>query len=208
MKTLIPLIFLLLVNARGIAQSFEAQQLLLDVEKLAQLKDILKDLQDGYKILDAGYSAIRDISKGSFDLHKAFLDGLLAVNPAIRSYKRVADIIGMQAKLVTNYKTAWGRFQQDKHLTPAELALLGTVYGRLFDQSLKDLDVLISLLTDGALRASDAERLQEIDGIYGGMVQKTIFLDRLNSSTAILSQQRASDQNDYQMLKSLYGINP
>ena len=36
----------------------------------------LKDMKEGYEIVSKGYSTIRDISKGSFNLHEAFLDGL------------------------------------------------------------------------------------------------------------------------------------
>ena len=34
--------------------------------------------------------------QGNFNLHKAFLDGLMMVSPAVKKYKRVADIITLQ----------------------------------------------------------------------------------------------------------------
>ena len=46
------------------AQSAEAQQLLLNVEKLSQLKSILKNMYKGYEVVSKGYNAIQDISKG------------------------------------------------------------------------------------------------------------------------------------------------
>src|ERR1044072_6034317 len=96
------------------AQSAEAEQLLLDWEKLAQFKKILQNMYDGYKILYKGYSAVKDISKGSFDLHKNFLDALLEVSPAVKKYKRIADIIACQARIVKEYKSAFEQFREDK----------------------------------------------------------------------------------------------
>jgi hypothetical protein len=65
------LIILLLISKIAIAQSDEAKQLLLNVEKLAQFKSILKNMKDGYQLLHKGYTAIKDISE-NFSLHKTF----------------------------------------------------------------------------------------------------------------------------------------
>ena len=193
--------------ARSLAQSYEVEQLILDVQKLTELKQILQDLKDGYQVLDKGYSAIRDISQGNFNLHKAFLDGLLAVSPAVRSYKRIADILNLQGSLLSRYKAAWSKFQQDGHFSPDEISLMGNVYANLFSQSLNDLDALADIVTDGQMRASDAERISQIDGIYSGMQQKSVFLDQFNGSAVMLSMQRAADGNDLMIIQKLYGIN-
>jgi hypothetical protein len=57
-------------------QSDEAQQLLLYIEKLAQLKNILNDMYRGYQIVSKGYNTNKDISKGNFNLHNVFLKRL------------------------------------------------------------------------------------------------------------------------------------
>lgn len=83
----------LLPSYKASAQTDEIAQLLLNVEKLAQFKQILSDMKKGYQILEGGYNTIKDISEGNFSLHKAFLDGLMQVSPTVRNYKRIADII-------------------------------------------------------------------------------------------------------------------
>ena len=80
------------------------QQLLLDVEKLAQFKQIFSDLKKGYEIVVSGYSTVKNISQGNFNLHKTFLDGLMQVSPAVRKYKKVADIINDQVLLLKNIR--------------------------------------------------------------------------------------------------------
>lgn len=81
-------------------QSQEAQQLLLNWEKLTQLKKILNDMYKGYEIVSQGYNTIKNLSQGNFNLHKIFLDGLMQVSPAVKKYKRVADIIACQGMIV------------------------------------------------------------------------------------------------------------
>ncbi len=188
------------------AQGFDVEQLLLDIQKLTELKQILTDLKQGYQILDAGYTAVRDIAKGNFNLHQAFLDALLAVSPAVKDYKRVADIVNLEASMLGKYQAAWGQFQRSGRLTPGELSLLGQVYGNLFKEAAKGLTDLVNILTDGTMRASDAERMAAIDGIYAGMVEKAGFLDRVNNTTALLAIQRAGEEKDVGVLKSLYGL--
>ena len=143
------LIILLLISKIGFAQSDEAKQLLLNVEKLAQLKSILKNMKDGYQLLHKGYTAIKDISEGNFSLHKTFLDGLMEVSPTVKKYKRVADIINYQVRIVKEYKSAFRQFKGNKRFTVTEIEYLGKVYANLFDQSVKNIEDLAMIITAG-----------------------------------------------------------
>jgi DNA repair ATPase RecN len=198
---------LLLTGSRVQCQTYEAEQLLLDWEKLSQLKQILKDMYKGYQIVEKGYVTIRDISQGNFSLHKAFLDGLLAVSPAVRNYYKIAEIIHYQLQIVQEYKQAYGRFQQDSHFNPDEIVTMGDVYGKLFDRSVHNLSDLATVLTDGQLRASDDERLKRIDDLHHEMQDMLSFLRQYNNRTALLSLQRGHDQRDIDQIKQFYGLN-
>src|ERR1700677_2549932 len=110
------LIILLILTAglsvttyRASAQSTvqDMQQLILDIEKLTQLKAILTDMKTGYDILTQGYSQVKSISEGNFNLHAGFLNALMEASPAVRKYVRVADIIESQEEIVTEYKSAY-----------------------------------------------------------------------------------------------------
>lgn len=202
-------IFILLsigANFSANAQANEIQQLLLNVEKLSQLKKILSNMKKGYQILSTGYNTIEDLSKGNFNLHKTFLDGLLAVSPEVREYKKIADIINYQLILVEEYKTAIGRFRQDGNFSGEELDYLERVYDKLFEQSLENLNDLTNVITAGKLRMSDDERLQAIDYIYWDMQDKLLFLQNFNNNTTILAIQRARDNNDVLTIKEIYGL--
>ena len=188
------------------AQSAEMQQLVLDIEKLIQLKQILSDMKTGYTIVSKGYNTIRDLSKGNFNLHEAFLDGLLMVNPKLRKYQRVADIIRYQTELLKEYKTAFNEFKHSEKFTPEEIDYLGKVYGNLFDRSLQNIDELTLVLTDSKLRMSDDERLTTIDRIYKEMQDKLSFLRTFDQRTKLLELQRSRAQQEASEMGQLYDI--
>ncbi|MCH5688760.1 TerB family tellurite resistance protein [Niabella sp. W65] len=211
MKKLIILISLsflgILPAFRASAQADEIAQLILNIEKLAQFKQILSDMKKGYEILSGGYNTIKNISEGNFSLHKAFLDGLMEVSPAVRNYRRVADITNYQIILVKEYRKAYERFRQDNNFNADELAYLGRVYDNLFKESLRNLDELLTVITAGKARMSDDERLQAIDRIYADMQDKLMFLRHFNNNTTILAVQRAKERNDAQTIRKIYGLN-
>lgn len=202
------LIILLMIGIyqKSTAQSREVQQLLLNVEKLAQLKQILADMKKGYEIISSGYNTIKGLSEGNFSLHKTFLDGLLQVSPAVRKYKKAADIISCQVILVEEYKSAYKRFRQNGSFNQQELDYLGRVYNNLFKQSLNNLDQLMMIITAGKLRMSDDERMQIIDNIFRDMQDKLVFLRHFNNQVGILSLQREREKNDVAAVKKLYGL--
>lgn len=195
---------LITLGANG--QSTEAQQLLLNWEKLMQFKKILQNMYDGYKILHKGYTAVKDISEGNFNLHKTFLDALLDVSPAVRKYKKVADIISYQLRLVKDYKSAFNQFKDDGEFTSEEIEYMGKVYSNLFSRSLKCLDELFMVITAGELRMSDDERLQAIDHIYEAVVDQFSFLKEFNNNTAMLSLQRKSEGAEIKTSRLIYGM--
>jgi hypothetical protein len=203
-KLLIVIMFMGIGTAR--AQVYELERLILDIEKLLQLKNILTDLYKGYEILHTGYSTIKDISKGNFNLHEAFLDGLLLVSPAVKNYQRLADIVEMQANIVSEYKAAYGHFKQDAHFNPDELAYLMNVYNNLVSGSLDNLENLLNVVTASKLRMSDAERLHAIDGIYTDTKDKLMFLRQFNTKTMALAIQRTFDEQDIGTLQQYYNL--
>jgi hypothetical protein len=188
------------------SQAQEIAQLLLDVEKLTQFKQILSDLKEGYEILSNGYNSIKNISKGNFNLHETFLNGLLEISPAVQKYERIADIIQYQLRIVKEYKAAFNQFKSDKHFTTDEIDYMGNVYGHLFDESVKSVNDLITVITAGKLRMSDDERLNAIDHIWGEVQNQYAFLQDFNNGAALLSLQRQKDEQDVDVSKKLFDI--
>jgi len=212
MKRIAILLTALLISFAGMqpakAQAQELEELALDIEKLVQLKAILQEMYDGYKILTTGYNAIKDISQGNFSMHKLFLDGLLSVSPTVKKYSRILDIINSQKTLVTEYKTALAHFKSLQIFNADDINYLQTVYNNLFNRSLQNLDELLMIITDQQIRASDAERMSAIDRIYQDMEDKLEFLRQFNNNAGLLATQRQKALQENQSLQRLYGIQP
>lgn len=190
------------------AQSAEVQQLLLNYEKLTQLKNILTDMKKGYQIVSKGYNTIKDISEGNFNLHEAFINGLMSVSPAIRNYRRVPQIIDCQKRIVQEYKAAFTRYKSKGTFSVSEIDYLSTVYNNLFTQSLRNLDELATILTSSKLSMSDDERLKAIDKIFEDTEEKLQFLRDFNSKTDILMIQRLKEKRDIEATQKLHLGNP
>lgn len=189
------------------AQSQEMQQLLLNIEKLAQFKQILTDMKKGYQILSGGYNTIKELSQGNFSLHETFLDALMHVSPTVRNYRRVGEIVKYQLLLVKEYKSAFEGFRNSGNFSPAEIAYFSNVYSNLLNQSLRDLDELVTVITANTLRMTDEERLTAIDKVYADMQDKLLFLRSFNNNTTVLAIQRAKERNDVRVMRSIYKTN-
>lgn len=206
-RIVIWIIFLaMLVPSKTLAQSQEMQQLLLNIEKLTQFKQILQDMKKGYVILNGGYNTIKDLSQGNFSLHKTFIDGLMQVSPTVRKYKRIGEIANYQMLLVNEYKTAFKRFKNSSLFNEKEIRYIEKVYANLFKQSLRNLDELTTVITANKLRMSDDERLESIDRIYADMQDKLVFLRNFNANTSVLTVQRSKEYNDVNSLSNLHKV--
>lgn len=191
---------------RAAAQQEEAQQLLLNVEKLNQFREILQKMYQAYKILSTGYTKIRDIASGNYKLHQVFLDGLLAVSPGVRKYQRIADIIQYQLAMLKEYKSAYATFKESGQFNEQEITYLYSVYKNLVNESVQQLDELAMVVTDGKLRMSDSERMEAIDRIFKSMEEKLTFLRDFNQLHTVLAIQRARDTKDINILRQLYDV--
>lgn len=184
------------------------RQLALDYEKLAGLRDILGQMYRGYEVLSKGYSAVKGVAEGNFNLHEAFLDGLYLVSPAVRKYPPVRDIINDQAALVSEYRQAAGSFSRCGQFGPQDLTYIMQVYNLLISASLHNLDDLAMIITDSLLRMSDYERLTAIDRLYLESHNQLTYLRRFNDQASVIVRQREAVASNRQEMRRLYGIKP
>jgi len=192
--------------ATCIAQGQELQQLLLNIEKLTQMKSILSDMKTGYQIYQQGYGTISSLSKGNFNLHSVYLNGLMVVSPGVKNYGRVAEIISIQANLVSEYQRNYKQFRLSGSFSSNELNYMGNVYNKLVAETLDNIEELANVVTANKLRMSDADRIKAIDRIYASSSNKLQFLRSFNDQGVSLSLQRSKAMSDTRKLKQLYGI--
>ena len=205
-KLTLLIVLVFFIMNKNTAQSVEAQQLLLNVEKLSQLKKILDNMYEGYRIVSKGYGIIKDISEGSFNLHRVFLDGLLQVSPAVKKYEKIPEIIRNQTMLMKEYKQAFKIFNNTNLFNAGEIKYLKIVYTNLLGKSLQHLSDLAMVLTAGNLRMSEEERLKAIDQIAEDMTDKLNFLRIFNKENNMLAVQRGREKIDVALSKKQIGL--
>lgn len=186
------------------AQTQEAQQLILNVEKLSQLKNILSDMKRGYEVISKGYKAVKDIAQGNFSLHEVFLDGLWLVSPEVRKYYKIAEVIANQKAIVLEYKAAFKRFSSGGNFNASELGYLSKVYSKLMEESLDNLDILAMVITANKMRMSDEERLAAIDQLFADTADKLVFLRAFNRQNSVLNLQRQREKSEIKGLGNYF----
>jgi hypothetical protein len=206
-RSVLVLLLLFFLSSKSFSQTQAIQQLLLDVEKLTQLKNILTELKSGYEIVSDGYTTIKNISEGNFNLHDIFLKSLLEVSPAVKNYIRVKDIIDAQLSIVREYKNALKQFKGSGEFSVDEINYLEKVYANLLNHSLDNLQTMMMVITAGKLRMSDDERINSIDGVWKEVSQQLTFLRHFNNQARILCLQRAKEKNDLSTINQLYDVN-
>lgn len=187
------------------AQEQDAQQLLLNVEKLARMKEILEQMKSGYEVVAKGYLAVQNISAGNFDLHKVFMDGLVQVSPAVRNYYKVSQIVRWQLDLVKTSKATIKGVRGNNLLIPGELDYISKVVGNLMKGSLKQMEALAMVLTSGNLRMSDEERIKAIDHIWDETGAQLSFLRSFTNEAKVLLIQRQKERVDNAATRKLQG---
>jgi hypothetical protein len=188
------------------AQAQELEMLLLDIEKLTQMKKTLQNMYDAYTTLENGYNKVKAVTSGNYSLHQAFLEGLLAVSPTVRNYVHVGDIISGETRILSEYKSAFSHFKACNFFNPDEVDYMTGVYNKIVDRSLKNIDALTMVLTAGQTRMSDDERLAEIDRIYTDMQTALSTLRSFNRNTQGILIQRQQLQQDASTLQTIHGM--
>jgi len=140
-------------------------------------------------------------------LYQNYYKELATVKTIISDYDEVERIISEQEELVQEYKNAQSLFSQDKHFSASELQEMATVYNGILQESIRNLDEVVLAVKSIVTQMSDAERLLLIHKASAGMQKNLNDLRQYNNNNVWLSLQRATDEQDKQAVKKLYGIN-
>jgi hypothetical protein len=140
------------------------------------------------------------------DLYEEYYNELATVKDLISGYDRLKSIIQMQSRIVSEYQNAYGLFKQDKHFTAQELDYMFNVYSGIVDESIKNLDQAMLVISELATKMTDAERLNIINGASKGMQKNYDDLRRFNDQNVRLSLARSKSEEDIETVKGLYGL--
>lgn len=193
-----------LVSQRTVkAQDQEIQQLLLNVEKLDQLREMLDQMKDKYQILTQGYDRVKSLTEGNFKLHEVFLDRLIQVNPKVKSYYRVAQIVEMQLLLAKGIGEMKKEFSLRDLVSGSDLNFLTEVSSSFGKSSLRNQEELLLVLSDNQLQMDDAERIYAIDRIHLDMENLFHGFGKFSLEADQLLEMRAYRMKDTKTLNQI-----
>ena len=200
--------FSILANAQTLAEWTQQKktqiQYLLD--QIAANKVSIDYLEKGYEIARTGLNTIQNIKNGDFNLHRDFFGSLEIVNPKIKTYTRVADIIAYQVRIVKNISTTIKNLKESGQFNVDELDYSKAVFENLLDECLKNVDELYLVITSDELQMTDDERIKRIDQLYTDMQDKYSFCQSFSEEHSVLAMQRLSEQVGIIMSKKLNGL--
>lgn len=177
------------------------------LQQIAALQVYIGYAKEGYNIAKEGLATIGGFTRGEFNLHTDYFNSLKSVNPEIKRYARVADMIALQVKIVQNYNRTYRRLNSSGAFSNDELAYIGRVFSRLLDDCDKTLDELITITTAGKLEMKDDERMKRIDKLYLDMQDKFTFSQSFSNDAVSLAATRIKEKTDIQTSRVLNGIN-
>lgn len=176
------------------------------LQQIAALKVYLGYAKNGYTIVTSGINTIRNIKNGDLNLHRDFFNRLKNVNPAIRRYAKVADIIAYQVKIIKQTKLVLQQIRETKQFTEAELDYCKQVFDTLLNECIKTVEELILVTTSGKLEMKDDERLKRIDWLYADIQDKYSFACSFSEDMGLLAVQRLGEQMEINRSKIINGV--
>ena len=185
----------------------QAKQQRMLLEQIAALQVYIGYAQKGYSAVKKGLNTIGDFKRGEFNLHTDYLNSLKAVNPKIKKYARVTEIMGLQIKIMKSYKNLYQQIQQHDLFHGDEVDYIKRVFERLIKNCDTNLDELLTIVTDGNLEMKDDERMKRIDMIYQNMLDNYAFSESFSDETKILAVSKATELKEAKNSRVLHGIN-
>lgn len=176
------------------------------LQQIAALKVYLGYAKKGYTIVTSGVTTIRNIKNGDLNLHRDFFNRLKNVNPAIRKYAKVADIIAYQVKIIKQTKITIQQIRETKQFAEAELDHCKQIFDNLLNECMKTVEELILVTTSGKLEMKDDERLKRIDRLYADVQDKYSFACSFSEDMGLLAVQRLGEQMEINRSKLINGL--
>lgn len=173
-------------------------------EQIALLKVYKGYLDKGYDLVRDGMGTINAFKSGEFNLHDFFFKSLKAVNPQIRKYSRLPEVIQMQAAIIELHIRDFAKVKRSRLYSDDELLYLARVYGHLLEDCEQSITELMELLSADLWQLSDNERIARIDQLHGQVLEMYLFGKSFTDETLQLGNQRRREEQGLEMMLDWY----
>ncbi len=181
------------------------------LEQIAALKVYGSYLQKGYTIAKDGLRTVQSIKSSDLSLHTDYFHSLKTVNPAIKRYPHMKEIIGLQKQISRLADRSKKLFTADSFLTVPERLYVSRTFDRLLEDCHNTLEELERVTGSGDsstadYQMKDDERIKRIDQLYADTQSQWRFVRSFSNEVAALSLARTQEQNNIRNSRLLHGI--
>jgi hypothetical protein len=208
MKKIMAIAFLILVNYVSKGQTTEewlqqqqTQKKYL-IKQISALHEYLGYVQKGFAIAEKGLTTISAIKHGDYHLHDVFFSSLKQVNPVIKRYSRVADIVSLQHQILRDSKKSK---ELAVHLEIDEAVYINKVIDQMLSLCSGNMSELSLITSADESEMKDDERIKRIDKLYTDMVDKSSFTQHFLNQVKVLIANRVHERNGISVTRNLYG---
>jgi len=171
--------------------------------QIAKLQVLISETEKGYEIVREGLTIIGDIKQGDFNLHQLFFNSLMLVKPEIRRYIKVADMLTMQATMLSAYHAGYSQFKAAGLFSPHQVDYINALYQGILGKNRDDILELTGILTDGKWQMNDAQRLTRIDDLYATVTSQYESFFQFNDRLQLLLLQKKQNAQDLKNIAQL-----
>ncbi|MBC9797586.1 hypothetical protein [Sinomicrobium weinanense] len=176
------------------------------LQQIAALQVYIGYARKGYSIAKDGLNFIGDLKNGEMNLHADYFRSLGKVNPHIREYAKIGDIIALEYRMAGDYSQILKQLRQSDAFNKDELDYFVRVFGKTLDFFSDTLDELIAVSTDGHLEMTDDARLERIDLLYKRMTEHYTFFRVFRMECTLLAMARLREEEDTRTSRLLYNL--
>ena len=185
----------------------QAKQDKVMLQQIALLKTYGGYLKKGYNLAKDGLSFIGRMKSGELNLHTLFFEGLQLVNPRLRDYENVYAIMRLGGQILEVKNSMEQQLTADLFYAN-EKEYIRRVFARVTEQADDDLKTLYDVITDNAIVADDAQRIERIDALKIEMEARLTFIKSFADESLTLVAARKREQSEVKASRQLYNLNP
>ncbi|MFL5787305.1 MAG: hypothetical protein ACJ748_04585 [Flavisolibacter sp.] len=176
------------------------------LNQIAALQVYAGSLEKGYAIVQKGLADIHSIKEGDFNLHQIYFSSWNHVNPKIKSYWKVPEIIALEVKLVLSCRTQISSIADSHQFTRGEVSYIKYVFANIVNNTSDMMDQMCSLITNASYTMTDDQRISHLDRIYKEAQDKYSFFLNFSNEIHLLGLQRRKDQADINSSRSVFKL--
>ena len=168
---------------------------------------ILKDL--GNTVVKKGndtQAIIKSLEDQTVQLHDEWYTSLLKINSVVANYQQVKSIWSYQSRTMSLYTQNVSQLRSNPYLTPTQIQGIVKGYTTLLAENVGLLDDLTTILTPGAAKMTDAQRLKFINKISDKVTHQYQLVAYFTKRNQTMASQQTQAALDAQTLKKLYGL--